>query len=70
MKVRHCQSTLKQYHGCDAGWAMVSSGSSGKTANCMDEPMEVNCSNIVDTETYRCPTCGKPLEEKVCLSVF
>ena len=72
MKVRYCQSILKQYRGCDVGWAMVNSGAAftARTSNCMDEPMEDNCNNIIDTETYRCPTCGKPLEEKSLFKRF
>lgn len=63
MKVRRCQSAIAKYGYCDAGWAMTPAATNSK-ASCMDEPMEDNCNNIIDTETYKCPNCGKPLENQ------
>ena len=59
-KIRYCRTNLQQIMPCQVGW-----GISTETLNkcCLDEPMEENCYNIVDTEDesipqYQCPLCG------------
>jgi len=59
MKVRYCDTILKQWKPCEVGWGSLD-GSGLKS--CTDEPKEKNCRLIVNSEDpLICPTCGTVL---------
>jgi len=58
MKKRLCHTVLQKLSPCNIGWSNYTNENS---THCLDEPMEKNCMNIVDTKNIHCPYCDSIL---------
>ena len=53
-KVRYCTTYLQRLWNCPSGWVYMSTDG---TNCCVDEPMEMNCRNIVEKDNPLFPIC-------------
>jgi len=60
MRKRYCETKLQKLIPCDSGWG---AWSNIEKKDCVDDPMEKNCRNIIETDNMRCPFCGSEIEK-------